>query len=29
MRYADAGYPDAIDEARERGIRRFVFEPTG
>jgi urocanate hydratase len=29
MRYADAGYPEAIDEAREKGIRRFAFEPTG
>ena len=29
MRYADAGYPDAIDEAREKGIRRFAFAPTG
>ncbi|MBV9065927.1 MAG: urocanate hydratase [Methylobacteriaceae bacterium] len=26
MRYADAGYPEALDEARERGIRRFEFE---
>jgi urocanate hydratase len=26
MRYADAGYPEALDEARERGIRRFSFE---
>lgn len=26
MRYADAGYPEALDEAREREIRRFAFE---
>ncbi|MBV8851669.1 MAG: urocanate hydratase [Methylobacteriaceae bacterium] len=28
MRYADAGYPDAIDEAQQRGIRRFALERT-
>ena len=25
MRYADAGYPDAIDEAQEKNIRRFAL----
>jgi urocanate hydratase len=25
MRYADAGYPDAIDEARRNNIRHFAL----
>jgi urocanate hydratase len=25
MRYADAGYPEAIDEAQEKNIRRFAL----
>jgi urocanate hydratase len=23
MRYADAGYPDALEEARDKGLRHF------
>jgi hypothetical protein len=23
MRYADAGYPEALDEARNKGLRHF------
>jgi urocanate hydratase len=26
MRYADAGYPDAVDEAKQEDIRRFVLK---
>jgi urocanate hydratase len=26
MRYADAGYPDAVDEAKQQDIRRFVLK---
>jgi urocanate hydratase len=26
MRYADAGYPDALDEAKQQHIRRFVLK---
>jgi len=28
MRYADAGYPEALDEAKAKGLRRFPLENT-
>ena len=27
MRHADAGYPEAIDAARERGVRMPMLDP--
>jgi urocanate hydratase len=29
MRYADAGYPEALEEAREKGVRRFALGADG
>jgi urocanate hydratase len=29
MRYADAGYPEALEEAREKGVRRFALRADG
>jgi urocanate hydratase len=29
MRYADAGYPEALEEARDKGVRRFALGADG